>query len=94
MRNIKRSLWVLALLLPIAALASAGTLHDEREVHLADVKQLTHGGENAEAYWSPDGTELIFQSSRPPYACDQIFRLPVAEPGGVTIATVASSNRC
>ncbi len=48
---------------------------DPREVHLADLRQLSRGGENAEAYWSPDGRELIFQSARPPYACDQIFRI-------------------
>jgi TolB protein len=41
--------------------------------HLTGLHQLTHGGENAEAYWSPDGTRLIFQSTRPPYDCDQIF---------------------
>ena len=57
-----------------------GTLHDEREVHLTEVRQLTFGGENAEAYWSPDGTELVFQSTREPYECDQIFRMPITEP--------------
>lgn len=50
---------------------------DPREIHLADLKQLTFGGENAEGYWSPDGKELIFQSAHPPYACDQIFRVSV-----------------
>ncbi len=52
------------------------------ERHLADLRQLTFGGENAEAYWSPDGTELVLQSTRPPFACDQIFRLPVDRPDG------------
>jgi len=33
------------------------------EKHLRDVRQLTFGGENAEAYWSPDGTKLIYQST-------------------------------
>ncbi len=41
--------------------------------HLANIRQLTHGGTNAEAYWSPDGRQLIFQTTRPPYQCDQIF---------------------
>lgn len=40
---------------------------------LQNVKQLTHGGQNAEAYWSPDGKRLIFQTTRDPYSCDQIF---------------------
>ena len=48
-------------------------LRDPREAHLRHVQQLTFGGQNAEAYFSPDGRLLIFQSTRPPYACDQIF---------------------
>ena len=40
---------------------------------LIDLRQLTHGGQNAEAYWSPDGKRLIFQTTRPPYECDQMF---------------------
>ena len=41
--------------------------------YLNDYAQLTHGGQNAEAYWAPDGKRLIFQTTRPPYECDQIF---------------------
>jgi TolB protein len=41
--------------------------------HLANLQQLTHGGQNAEAYWSPDGKRLIFQSTRDKLECDQIF---------------------
>jgi Tol biopolymer transport system component len=51
-----------------SALAAAA-----QPLHLSDLKQLTHGGQNAEAYWSPDGKRLIFQSTRPPYECDQMF---------------------
>ena len=50
------------------------------ERHLRNVRQLTFGGENAEAYWSADGTKLIFQSTRPPFACDQIFILDLQNP--------------
>jgi Tol biopolymer transport system component len=41
--------------------------------HLDNVKQLTFGGQNAEAYWSPDGKRLIFQSTRDKLQCDQEF---------------------
>ena len=41
--------------------------------HLANIRQLTFGGQNAEAYWSPDGKRLVFQATRPPYQCDQIY---------------------
>jgi len=40
---------------------------------ITNLHQLTHGGQNAEAYWSPDGKRLIFMTTRPPYECDQIF---------------------
>jgi len=50
-------------------------LRDTREVHLRNVKQLTCGGTNAEAYFSPDGKRLVFQSTREPYPCDQIFEM-------------------
>jgi Tol biopolymer transport system component len=48
-------------------------LRDPREIHLRNVKQLTFGGTNAEAYFSYDGKRLVFQSTREPYKCDQIF---------------------
>ena len=45
------------------------------EKHLRNVRQLTFGGENAEAYFSADGRELIFQSKRDALGCDQIFTM-------------------
>jgi len=40
---------------------------------LENIEQLTHGGQNAEAYWSPSGDRLIFQATRDELQCDQIF---------------------
>jgi TolB protein len=48
-------------------------LRDPNEMHLRHVKQLTFGGQNAEAYFSYDGRRIIFMSTREPYQCDQIF---------------------
>ena len=48
---------------------------DPRERHLTNLRQLTDGIQNAEAYFSSDGRRLIFQSTRPPYECDQIFTM-------------------
>jgi Tol biopolymer transport system component len=45
------------------------------EKHLQNVKQLTFGGENAEAYFSFDGRQLIFQSKRDDRGCDQIYSM-------------------
>jgi len=46
-----------------------------QEVHLKNIRQLTFTGENAEAYFSFDGKRIIFQSTREPYKCDQIFTM-------------------
>ena len=46
-----------------------------QERHLKNLRQLTFGGENAEAYFSFDGTRLIFQSTRNGYPCDQIYTM-------------------
>ncbi|MFN7932697.1 MAG: hypothetical protein U0R19_05180 [Bryobacteraceae bacterium] len=40
---------------------------------LKNLKQLTTGGQNAEAYWAPDGKRIVFQSTREKLQCDQIF---------------------
>ncbi|HVS00548.1 MAG TPA: M28 family peptidase [Thermoanaerobaculia bacterium] len=87
----------LIFLLALASLPGRAPLHaappppaDPREVHLTDLRQLTAGGENAEAYWSPDGSQLVFQSTHPPYACDQIFRLPA---GGAAEPTRVSTGK-
>lgn len=69
-----------------------GVLHDEREVHLTEVQQLTFGGENAEAYWSPDGKELVFQSTREPYECDQIFRMPITDPSALSLVSTGQGR--
>ncbi|HEY3167691.1 MAG TPA: hypothetical protein VGK57_10715, partial [Candidatus Binatia bacterium] len=46
-----------------------------QEKHLRNLRQLTFGGENAEAYFSADGKKLIFQSTRDGYPCDLIYTM-------------------
>jgi Tol biopolymer transport system component len=58
------------------AAAPKATLLPE-EVRLAELRQLTFGGENAEAYWSFDGKQLSFQARRGEMGCDRIFRMTV-----------------
>ena len=56
--------------------ASADSLRLSGEQHLRNIKQLTFGGNNAEAYWSFDSKQLVFQSDWEeinPQGCDQIF---------------------
>lgn len=53
------------------------------ETHFKNVRQLTFGGDNAEAYWSYDGKWLVFQrtSLKDGIPCDQIFAGKVPAPG-------------
>ncbi|MEP6796241.1 MAG: hypothetical protein ABJB16_18075, partial [Saprospiraceae bacterium] len=44
--------------------AAIDTIHYDQEKHLANVHQLTFGGDNAEAYWSFDSKKLTFQATR------------------------------
>lgn len=61
---------------PAAAPTVAGEpLRREGEKHLTNIRQLTFGGENAEAYWSPDGARLTLQSRREGLKADQIFTM-------------------
>lgn len=50
-----------------------------QEKHLKNLRQLTFGGDNAEAYFSPDGKNLSFQSNNKKWGleCDQIFDLNI-----------------
>ena len=50
------------------------------EVHFSSLRRLTFGGENAEAYWSFGGRELVLQSKRDGAACDRIYRMLLDEP--------------
>ena len=45
------------------------------ERHLTNIRQLTFGGDNAEAYFSFDNTMITFQANNPAWGvqCDQIF---------------------
>jgi TolB protein len=55
--------------------AQEGQVRYSDEKHLTNVRQLTFGGDNAEAYWSFDSKKLTFQSNNPAWGlkCDQIF---------------------
>src|SRR5579875_2707125 len=56
-----------------AVFAAAPLFAQPAPSHLANLHQLTFGGQNAEAYWAPDGKRLIFQSTRDSRECDQQY---------------------
>ncbi|MBI5707372.1 MAG: PD40 domain-containing protein [Armatimonadetes bacterium] len=43
-----------------------------KEPHLRNVRQLTFGGQNAEAYWSFDGKQIVYQTRQPEWPDEQI----------------------
>ncbi|MBI5837631.1 MAG: PD40 domain-containing protein [Candidatus Eisenbacteria bacterium] len=60
-----------------AAPAPADSLMFPGETHISNVRQLTFGGDNAEAYFSADGRRLTLQSTRGDWPCDQIYTMNV-----------------
>lgn len=67
------SLFIISLL----SAQSFGQITDEK--HLKNIRQLTFGGNNAEAYFSRDSKYVSFQSDNPAWGlqCDQIFVMDV-----------------
>ncbi len=64
------------------------------EIHLADLRRLTYGGQNAEAYWSFDGTQLSFQARRPGEQCDRIYRMSAEGGTPLQISSGAGATTC
>lgn len=53
----------------------------QNEPHFRNLKQLTFGGDNAEAYWSFNSQHLTFQSNNKKWGlqCDQIFDMNIQQ---------------
>ncbi len=64
---------------PSDSLAVTDTLIYPGETHFASLRQLTFGGDNAEAYFSYDSKKLTFQSNNKAWGldCDQIFAFDI-----------------
>jgi Tol biopolymer transport system component len=67
---------------------------DSGERHLANLRRLTNGGENAEAYFSSDGRRLIFQSTRDGRTCDQQYVMNVDGSGLRRVSTGLGKTTC
>ena len=61
--------------------SDATSLAYDQEIHLANVRQLTFGGDNAEAYWAFNNDALVYQTAQPQAGipCDRIFMMPLDE---------------
>ena len=69
-------------------------LRHEQEEHLRNIRQLTFGGQNAEAYFSADGHRLIFQSTRDELECDQIFTMTTEGDSVTMVSTGKGRTTC
>ena len=67
---------------------------DPRERRLRNLRQLTLGGQNAEAYFSPDGRRLIFQSTRDGRRCDQIYTMDLKGDDVTMVSTGRGATTC
>lgn len=76
-----------------AAVYNVAVNADSGETHLTNVRQITNGGENAEAYFSPDGQWLTFQSTRDGNNCDQQYVMRV-DGSEVTKVSVGGKTTC
>ena len=65
----------------ISLMAGSDTLIYEGETYFKSIRQITFGGDNAEAYWNWDDTQLVFQSNYDEWGleCDQMFLMDVGE---------------
>lgn len=64
------------------------------EKHLRNIRQLSFGGENAEAYFSADGKKLIFQSTHGDLQCDQIFTMNIDGSAAKMVSTGKGRTTC
>ncbi len=74
--------------------ARPDTLRHPEETHFRNIRQLTFGGDNAEAYWSYDGKKIVFQKTKANEGieCDQIF-LGTFQPNGSFVTRMISSGK-
>lgn len=73
----KKLIYLFLFIFSVNAFAQSDSLQVAGEKHLKNIKQLTFGGENAEAYFSFDGKRLSFQSKRDGNECDRIYSMNI-----------------
>lgn len=65
------------------------------ETHFKSMRQITFGGDNAEAYWSFDDKQIIFQSNNKAWGvnCDQLFLMNADETFDNSIPPMISTGK-
>jgi TolB protein len=85
---------LIPLFLYTCAFAQQKNYHFEGEKHLTNIRMLTDGGENAEAYLSFDEKELIYQSTHSDLKCDQIFTMNIEGSDKKMVSTGKGRTTC
>ncbi|MDQ2986686.1 MAG: PDZ domain-containing protein [Armatimonadota bacterium] len=85
---------LLALVLVIGQSGSPSVDVQKTDANLANLRQLTFGGQNAEAYWNSAGNKLIFQSTQPEWPDEQILTMFVDGSGRKLISSGKGRNTC
>ncbi|MFI5253301.1 MAG: TolB family protein [Bacteroidota bacterium] len=98
MTVINRTKTLLTILLFSLTLLQAQSTSDSLlvpgEKHLSNIRQLTKGGQNAEAYFSFDDKQLIFQSTRDSFQCDQIYTMDLNGENVRMVSTGKGKTTC
>jgi Tol biopolymer transport system component len=80
---------------PAAGDGPLAAMLDPKEKHLTNVRQLTFGGQNAEAYWSYDGKKLIFQRyDGDTYKADQQFVMNADGSNRIRVSSGTGRTTC
>lgn len=64
------------------------------ELHLKNLRQLTFGGQNAEAYFNLKGNKLTYQTRQPNYPDEQIYTMNIDGSNRTRISTGKGRTTC
>src|SRR6266536_6068611 len=79
----------------VAALLQATPIPaDPGELHLRNIRQLTFGGQNAEAYFPRSGRQLIFQRQEADTGCDQQYVMTLDGTGMRRVSSGRGRTTC
>ncbi len=101
-KSIRFSRWAPAVLTAVVFLSGCSTQEspavardvEEGEPFLANLTQLTFGGQNAEAYFSSDGERLIFQRTDSVAECDQQYVIGIDGSGMTRVSNGLGRTTC
>ena len=89
----KINCYLFILLITICS-SSGSNLLEKQEVRLKNIQQLTFSGENAEGYFSLDGSMLIYQSHDGDSLCDQIYTMDLSTKETKLVSTGLGVTTC